>query len=554
MNSPHPTVPTLELVRRGSTERVFEIKGPDAHIGRTPGSELQFDDQTVSKNHARVERRPDGTFYIIDLESLNGTYVDGMRLTPFQAVRLFDRSRIKIVDLELVFRDPTVRLRKKEGEDSTVLGSIDDLSSDHLAKRVSYPTEALKAILDVNRALGRGADLNEMLDRVLEGLMAVFPRAERGFIVTAAEDGTFPLRAIRYRNGGDLLPALSETILRQVVSDGRALLISDAANETTFKDRSSVTVSLRTALVVPLPGSDGRPLGMVQLDSRVDYKGFSTADLDLLATLAIPVGVAVENHGLLSMRASWVAAGAIQRALLPRCQPDIPGYSFWECYRPALEVGGDLYDYIPIESCPNDERGGTRWAVTIGDVVGKGMSAALMMAGICPEVRHLVRMGVAPEDVLTRINRLVFDRGVEDLFVTLALVAIDPGSHRLTIANAGHPLPLIRRSNGSIEPIDGDVSGTPLGVARDAVYRSTTAELGSGDVVFLYTDGGYDARDRHGQAFGEERIRRALAEAPPGIEAVGEAVLASVRDHAAGRSQFDDIAFVCFGRHRQAGA
>src|SRR5262249_61435875 len=119
------------------------------------------------------------------------------RLAAFEQVRLSDGSRVRIVDIELILRDPAVRLRKQQEEQSTMLGSIDDLSSDHLARRLAHPTEAFKAILEVIRALGGKTDLNAMLGRVLDGLMAVFRRAERGFILTAEPDGTLPFRALR---------------------------------------------------------------------------------------------------------------------------------------------------------------------------------------------------------------------------------------------------------------------------------------------------------------------------------------------------------------------
>lgn len=548
MSQSQPIMPTLQLIRGGRSDRVFEIKGADLHIGRTPGSDVRFEHARVSRNHARVERRPDGSCHLVDLDSQNGTYVDGQKLTPFQPVRLCDGSQVRIVDIELIFRDPAVRLRKREEEQSTVLGSIEDLSSNHLARRVTHPAEAFKAILDVIRALGGGTDLNEVLGRVLDGLMAVFPRAERGFIATAEPDGTLPLRAVRHRHGPSPLPSMSRTIARQVLGEAKAVLISDVTLDEEYRDQRSVATSLRTAMAVPLPGNDGRPAGMAQLDSHVDGEGFTAADLDLLAALAVPVGVALENHQLLRNEASWAAAGEIQRALLPRRRPDIPDYTFWECYRPALEIGGDLYDYIPVQSSGTHGSSAGRWAVAIGDVAGKGIPAALMMAGICPEVRRLVREGVAPHEVLNRVNRHVYDSGVDGRFVTVALTELDPRSHRLTVANAGHLAPLIRRSGGAIERVGEEESGTPLGVTLDTIYQSITVALEPGDVVVLYTDGGTDARDWHGQWFGDERFHRTLAEAPPGAAAAGEAILAAVREHASGRSQFDDITLVCFGR------
>ena len=548
-----PVVPTLELIRDGQVVRVFEITGTDLHIGRTRGSEIQFDDAKVSRNHARIERRADGSCHLVDLESQNHSYVDDKKLIPFHAARLRDGCRVRIFEHELIFRDPTVGLRKDEEERSTVLGSIEDLSSIRLARRLAQPVEAFQAILDVNRALG-GADLNEMFARVLDGLMAVFPRAERGFVLTVEPDGSLPLRAARRRSGLPETPSLSRTIARQVLEEGKAVLISDATIDSDYRSQQSVASSLRTALVVPLPGSDGKPVGMVQLDSRTEAERFTSPELDLLAALAVPMGIAVENHTLLKKRASWAAAGQIQLALLPRDRPDITGYGFWECYRPTEEVGGDLYDYVPVGSPALGECEAGRWAIILGDVAGKGVPAALMMAGICPEVRHLVRAGVAPGEVLSKVDDRVCSAEFDCRFVTLVFTELDPRSHRLTVASAGHPSPLVRRSSGVIEEVGRAESGTPLGIDGGGGYQSITVALEPGDVVVLYSDGVTDARDRRDKPFGEQRLRDALAQAPQGAAAVGEAILATVREHASGRSQFDDITLVCFGRSAEIGS
>jgi sigma-B regulation protein RsbU (phosphoserine phosphatase) len=545
-----PVVPTLEWIRDGLVVRVFEITGADLHIGRTHGLEIQFDDQKVSRNHARVERRSDGSCHLVDLDSQNHSYVDDKKLMPFQPVHLRDSCRIKIFEHQLIFRDPTVGLRKDDDEErSTVLGSIEDLSSIRLARRLAQPVEAFKAILDVNRALG-GTDLNEIFGRVLNGLMAVFPRSERGFILTVEPDGTLPLRAVRGGRSGET-PSLSRTIARQVLEEGKAVLISDAMLDSDYKSQQSVASTLRTALVVPMPGCDGKPVGMVQLDSRTDTERFTASELDLLAALAVPMGIAVENQALLKKRASWAAAGQIQRALLPRKRPDIPGYQFWECYRPMEEVGGDLYDYIPVGSSPTQEAAPSAWAVVLGDVAGHGMPAALMMAGICPEVRHLVRARVAPQEVLASANYRVCNAEFDCRFVTLVLTELDLRAHHLTVANAGHPFPLVRRSGSTIEEVGRAESGTPLGIDGGGAYRSVTVSLEPGDVVVLYSDGVTDARNRRDQAFGEQRLREAVAQAPQSVAAVGEAILAAVREHSSRRSQFDDITIVCFGRNAE---
>jgi phosphoserine phosphatase RsbU/P len=552
MAIPHAFGPTLELIRGGKSERVYDLKGTELYIGRSPDLHVFLDDARVSRRHARIEHRVDGTFHIVDLDSKGRTEVNGRRLTPFQPAQLAHGSRIKIVDFELVFHDHAVELDLTLEHDSTIVESLDNLSTEHLARRSVEPAAALKAILEINRALGGGTELNEMLGRALDGLMAVFPGAERGFILVAGPEGRPRLRALRQRTGAARLPVLSRSMLNQVLKEGKAVLIKDAAADPRFLRARSVVSTFKTALCVPLLGRDGRPLGMVQIDRMKGRKGFRAGDLDLLAALAVPVGVAVENDRLLKERASWAAAREIQLSLLPRGRPEVPGYAFWDCYAPTLEVGGDLYDYIAVEPSPktagkpNPAPG--RWIVAIGDVAGKGMPAALVVAGICPEVRHLVRAGVAPEEVLSQVNRSFCDREVGGRFVTMALVAIDPESHVLTVVKAGHPDPLIRRASGAVELVDRSGAGPPLGVTSRSVYKPVSVALEPGDLVVLYTDGVTEAMDRDRQPFGTERLIQVAANASRGAAAAGEAILAAVQEYAGGRSQYDDITIVCFER------
>jgi serine phosphatase RsbU (regulator of sigma subunit) len=538
----------LELIHSGRKERVYEFKGVGLDIGRDPGREICLEDARVSRHHARVVRRLDGAYYLIDLESKRSTRLDGRRIPPFEPTRLRDGSRIRIVDFELIFHDGVVEVSDREEDGATVLESLDDLSSARLARCSSRTAEALRAILEINRALGGGSDLNEMLGRALDGLMAVFPLAERGFILTVEPEGAPRFRAVRHRSGPARPPSMSRTILRHILQEGKAALIADTALDSRFGTSQSLTSTVRTALCVPLSGHDGRPIGMAQLDRRTGTEGFQAGDLDQLAALAVPIGVAVENHRLLQERTSWAAAREIQVALLPRHRPDLPGYVFWECYRPSLEVGGDVYDYIAVEPTGAGSEDRARWVITIGDVTGKGMPAALLAASIRPEVRHLARSGVEPEEVLTRVNRQVCDSGVDARFVTMALIELDGRTHRMTVVNAGHWDPLVRRAGGVIEAVGREGAGPPLGVDEHADYRPVSVALEPGDLVLLYTDGVTEAMDRDGQPFGEERLRQTLARAPRGAVAAGEAVLAAVRDHSPGPIQFDDMTIVGFGR------
>lgn len=545
---------TLEMVRGGRTERVIELRGTDLHIGRHPQVGVTLDHPRVSLYHARVERRFDGTYRVVDLMSKNSTHVDGVRLQPFEPTPVREGSRIRIVDYEFIFHEPAARVGGPgEVAKSTVLGTLEDLSSTSLVQRAADPAEALRGVLDVVQALGGATGLDERLDRALVGLMAILPRAERGFVATQEADGSLPLRASRRAAGpAGPPPVLSRTIVEEVLRKGRALLIKDVFFDERFKDRESLAGTIRTAICAPLIGREGRPIGLVQLDGSSPKARFKEEDLDLLAALAAPIAAAVENDRLLRERASWAAAAEIQRALLPRSRPQVPGYSFWEFYRTAEDVGGDLYDYIRVEAPDAPADAPSRWCVSLGDVSGHGMPSAIIMAGVCPEVRLLARAGFPPEEVLAYVNRSCYDSGVTNRFVTMLLAEVDPVAHRLTIASAGHPSPLIRRVDGRVEALECPGTGSPLGVERDPSYLPSAFDLAPGEVVVFYSDGLVDAIDESGGAFGRERLEQAVARCGGGADEVGESILGTLGQHIKDRHPLDDVSIVCIGRSRDA--
>jgi sigma-B regulation protein RsbU (phosphoserine phosphatase) len=545
MSPRNTVVPTLELISNVVPGRLIELKDDDTRIGRDPTSDVWLDLKQVSWKHARILHSQDGSYLLEDLESYNSTYLEGKRLAPRTPTPLKDGNRIRICDVTLVFRLQAIEV--KPG-DPTILGTLDDVSSLTLASRTEKAAEVLRAVLEINRLLGGMTELNEVLGRALQELFSIFAQAECGFILTREADGKLYPRATRHRQSNGPQPTLSRTVLDYVMLEGKAILISDVQDDSRFGSTDSLSgTGIRTAMCVPISSREGPPIGIIQLDSREQAASFGHPDLELLAAVAVPIGVVVENHRLLKGKAALAAAGEVQAALLPRKRPPLPGYSFWERYQPALEVGGDYYDYIPVETGLADAC--SRWAVALGDVAGKGMPAALLMANLSAEVRHLVRSGAAPDEVVGRTNLHVYDADLPARFVTFVLVEIDVRSDRLTLANAGHMPPLIRRAGGTIEWFGTeDESGLPLGIERGESYKAVTTTIGPGDVVVMFTDGVNEAMSTRDTIFGIENLRRAIAAAGVGPTQVGDAVLRALRSHVGDRPQFDDIALVCFGR------
>jgi len=234
-------------------------------------------------------------------------------------------------------------------------------------------------------------------------------------------------------------------------------------------------------------------------------------------------------------------AGQMQRGIMPAI-PAAPGYEFFAHYQPVYPVGGDYSDFVHL---PHD-----RLAVVLGDVAGKGVAAAMMMAQFASETRHCVRSASEPEIATAALNGQLHGYDMEELFITLCLGVLEFGSRRFTYCSAGHPLPLLRRADGRIEEHGANDAGFPLGIAADAVYRQVSLELEPGDVVLIYSDGVTDAHNACGERYDSARnprLRERLGLAGEGPRATGHAIIRDLQDFSGGHPQFDDITLICFG-------
>jgi serine phosphatase RsbU (regulator of sigma subunit) len=360
---------------------------------------------------------------------------------------------------------------------------------------------------------------------------------------------------IRSRTGpaGEL--KISKTVLGRVLNAGQAILCKDVAQE--FPESASISdCKIRSLMCVPLFDPERNTIGVMQIDTRDGRGRFEQDDLDVMAAVAGQISVAVQNaqlHKALvkqrEMEHELQFARQVMQSLLPERPASVPGYEFWAYYEPARHIGGDYYGIIPIAAdSPANGQTALRWAIAIGDVVGKGMPAALLTAKLSAEVRMLLRSNATPVRVVEQLNHQFQDGGMLDLYITFLLVVLEIHHHRLSIVNAGHPCPLIRRRDGRLEEIGRAQSGLPLAIMADYRYEMATTTLEPGETVILYTDGVTDAMNAAGDRLGDAACQRAIASAGPGSEAVGDAVVKAVQRHVAEHPQFDDITLVCVSR------
>ena len=248
----------------------------------------------------------------------------------------------------------------------------------------------------------------------------------------------------------------------------------------------------------------------------------------------------VESQGQ-RMERELQQARRIQMSLLPAAYPVVPGYDFAATYESAREIGGDLYDFI---EWPNDP---ARVGLLIADVSGKGTAAALFMAHSRAMIRGAAQTQPGPGATLATANVQIARDNHAMLFVSAFYAVLETASGRLTFANAGHNLPLIRRAGGQVEEVMS--RGMVLGIMDDMTYDEATAVLAPDDILLLYTDGITEAMDADGELFGKARLSDAVARAAPATARdLIDAILAAVRAYIGDTPQADDLTIVTVKR------
>jgi sigma-B regulation protein RsbU (phosphoserine phosphatase) len=223
-------------------------------------------------------------------------------------------------------------------------------------------------------------------------------------------------------------------------------------------------------------------------------------------------------------------ARLIQRGLLPTSVPDVAGITIAVAWQPANGVGGDCFDTLPFS---------TGLGVSVADVAGKGLPAALLMSNLQAAVRAFAQEAAAPSSICGSVNRLLCRNMASGRFVTFCYARIDVAGRRILYANAGHNPPLLVRADGSIERLG--TGGMVLGVFPDNAYEQSELPLRSGDRLVFYTDGITEARNAAGDEYEESGlVKAALAVRDCGVEAMKDAILADVTAFSGGH--FDDDA------------
>jgi serine phosphatase RsbU (regulator of sigma subunit) len=587
----------LKVIQGACPGQIVELLGDRSVVGRHPHCEVVLDNAAVSRHHAQI-LETHGSFFLEDLRSRNRTFLNEV---PVQGrTELHEHDTIKVCDVLFEFHTrmpaessswllngsstgsariidretaaddsfpeaptprPELRIENSTGN-SSIISTMDAKTGSDLRLSVKADVK-LKAVLEISRALAHTLKINDVLRRTLKELFKIFPQAEEGFVLLKDLDtGKLRVRASRVRTGKeDDSVRISRTIVEKAMNDCEAILSHDAVNDPQFEHSDSLSkLRIRSILCAPLFDVDGVATGVIQLDARDLREQFSQGDLDMLVSVASQVSLAVENarlhDKLLQQRdleqeqkqkaAEMDLAVQVQLDFLPSTPPAVPGYDFYDFYEAALEVGGDYFDYIELPD--------GRIVIPLGDVAGKGVPAALLMAKLSSSARFQFLTRPSISDALGALNTEIASGGLGHRFITLAIVVLDPKTHEITIANAGHPPAILRRVDGTVVELGEDVAGTPLGVVPDQHYETSTFTLNPGESILLYSDGIIDAMNANEEIYSRRRLRSFLKTADGPVKEVAGGLLRDIEEFAADQPvQTDDVSLVCFQRLEVAG-
>lgn len=229
-------------------------------------------------------------------------------------------------------------------------------------------------------------------------------------------------------------------------------------------------------------------------------------------------------------------ARLIQRGLLPTASPQIKGIDVAVSWQPADGVGGDCFDTIPFDNAIG---------VSVADIAGKGLPAALLMSNLQAAVRAFAQDAAAPSSICASVNRLLCRNMAPGRFATFCYARIDAGAGRLVYSNAGHNPPLLVGRNGTLTPLN--CGGMVLGVFPDTGYEQAELPVHSGDRLVFYTDGITEGRDAAGEEYGEERLMAAALDArTQPVDAMKSALLDDVNRFTGGKFE-DDATLIVVG-------
>jgi sigma-B regulation protein RsbU (phosphoserine phosphatase) len=408
-----------------------------------------------------------------------------------------------------------------------------------------------KGLVEVSGLINSITDYSQLLRAILDVARRVIHAEAATLFLVDLETGGLELSIATRGESGYVEPKLSvprgKGIAGWVFEKDEPLLIPDAYQDERFfkeADRQTGFVT-RSILCAPLKSED-RILGVLQVLNPREKPSFEAEDFEGFCAYANLIATAIEKlRTLEKIRAQerverdLAIAAEIQRELLSRAIPgNVQGAIFSAHNTPAANVGGDFYGVFPS--------GSEEICFVIGDVSGKGISAALLMAQTLSALRFVLAATDGPSTALSHLNETLYANIIRGMFITTIIGRMTPASRRVEIASAGHCLPVLVKADGSASKIETH-GALPLGILPNVTYTHGSIVLDPGDRIVVYTDGLSESREEGGDAQFDERLLEHASGTAPDAAALLDRLVTAERRHRGNGRQLDDLTILVGG-------
>jgi sigma-B regulation protein RsbU (phosphoserine phosphatase) len=524
------------------------IAPPRFTIGRSSTNDLVLATAHISRAQAEILVK-ESEYYLRDLNSKHGTFVNGIRIDQGVVLRHGDRIRLGGLQGQI--------LTFHKGD---LLQSLLASSGSRTDSGLSvHGFREMGMLLATFRALSSIPLLKDLLNLVVDTAIEL-TGAERGFIMLKEADGHLNFRCARNACKQSLDGASFQTSQRvpyEVFQTGKRIVINDLDLDDASESHTSTRrLGVRSISCVPLcclslhetSSLSGvgniEIIGVLYVDSANIGSGLSKTQIDALDTLASEAAMAIYNARLYKesqlkqkLDEELAIAREIQQALLPAADKILPFVSARSLNLPCHEVGGDYFDYFDMSE--------DRLGFAVGDVAGKGMPAALLAAMLQGIFCAQTLLNLPLPGMIANINCSLARRNTGGRYVTFFFGILDAEGN-CTYINAGHNPPFWIRPDGTLHELT--EGGTVLGLFPGASYQSNTIHLEAGDHLVLFTDGLLEARNIQGEEFGEPRLRDLLQQyARMSVPDILDNLQRELAEFSAMTPQHDDITMMVLG-------
>ncbi|MFQ5628128.1 MAG: GAF domain-containing SpoIIE family protein phosphatase [bacterium] len=406
--------------------------------------------------------------------------------------------------------------------------------------------EELSVLNELASAIGASRNSEEVMRKIVRRSLHA-AKAEQGVITLIDKNSQQPTKTLvrTITSSSEHQPFhANQSLVGWMIINKKFLIVNNPQNDARFKG-VSWDETILSLVCVPLMVKS-QMIGVLTLYNKKDKKDFTDEDQRLLSIIAGQSAQVIENarlyeeeKALLSMKEELRLAYEIQITLLPKEQPEISGYDIAGKSIPAQNVGGDYFDFIPVDT--------ERIAICLADITGKGMPAALLMANLLATIRGQTLANLSAGPCLDQSNILLYQSTDSQKFATLFYSILDFRNHTLNYSNAGHNDPLLFSENHETKSLH--KGGIMLGALPGMSFEEENIPFQKGDLLVLYSDGITEAEDENEDEFGEDRLLRTVQKnRSQSANELIETIIAEVRSFAGEMPQSDDMTLVVIKR------